>query len=234
VAELIAKELAPLCSSLGPCKAPWISGKTPRRFLVKELSLHRKRASSRIAGMPAQVLPRLRPKVLIAAVFVALPPILFYAILFHKAMNVPLEDDYEALLDFLNQMAELRSVSAKASYFLAVQFNEYKLFFGHGLVWLQFALFGRIDIRLLCALGNGFVLLLAILLWKMFLPNREDFAYRMAFFVPVSWLLFQLQYVETLNWAMPSLANLPVLVFSLGAIFWCERLVWRSAGLWSA
>ena len=168
--------------------------------------------------MPAQVLPRVPRKALIPAVFVALPAVLFYAILFREAINVPLLDDYEALLDFLNRMAELKSVSARASYFLASQFNEYKLFFGHGVAWLQLAIFGHMDIRLLCALGNASILLLAVVLWRMFLPNHQNLTYRMALFIPVSWLLFQLQYAETLNWAMPSLQNLPVLSFSLGAI----------------
>jgi hypothetical protein len=162
-------------------------------------------------------------KALIPAFFVALPAILFYAILFRKAINVPFMDDYEALLDFLNRMTELQSGSAKASYFLASQFNEYKLFFAHGVAWLQLALCGHVYIKLLCAVGNGFVLLLAVLLWKMFLPDYKNLTHRLAFFIPVSWLLFQLQYAQTLNWAMPSLQNLPVLFFSLGAIYLLVR-----------
>ena len=173
--------------------------------------------------MVGRVLPRLRPKALIVALFVALPAVLFYAILFRQALNIPRLDDYDALLGFLNQMAGLGSVSSKASYFLATQHNEYKLFFEHGIVWLEFAIFGHIDLRFLCALGNGFILLLAVLLWKMFLPDYKDFASRLAFFLPVSWLLFQLQYVETLNWAMTSLQGLPVLFFSLGAIYLLVR-----------
>jgi hypothetical protein len=173
--------------------------------------------------MPTRVMSCLRPKVLVAAVVVALPAILFYGILFRKAVNVPLNDDYEALLDFLNQVAKFRSVSARASYFLASQFNEYKLFFAHAVAWLQLTLFGHIDLRVLSALGNASVLLLAILLWKMFLPDHKNLARRMAFFVPVSYLIFQLGYAATLNWAMPSLQNLPVLVFSLGTIYFLVR-----------
>jgi hypothetical protein len=180
-------------------------------------------ALNRGAGIPVRVLPRSRLKILIAGLLLALPPVLFYAILFREAVNLPFQDDYEALLDFLNQMADLPGISAKVSYFLASQFNEYKLFFGHGLAWLQFALMGHVGITLLCAVGNAFVLLLAALLWKMFIPHQTNLAHRMAFFIPVSWLLFQLQYVETLNWAMPSLANFPVLVFSLGAIYLLVR-----------
>jgi hypothetical protein len=138
-------------------------------------------------------------------------------------MNVPMFDDYEALLDFLNHMAELKSASARVSYFLAAQFNEYKLFFGHAVAWLQFAFLGHTDVRVLCAIGNGFVLLLAILLWVMFLPDHENLARRTAFFIPISYLLFQLGYSATLNWAMPGLQNLPVLVFSLGTIYLLVR-----------
>ncbi len=173
--------------------------------------------------MSGKALTRLRPKVLILAAAVAFPAILFYTVLFRQALNIPLFDDYDALLDFLNQMTELRTGPAKASYFLVAQHNEYKLFFERGLAWLELIFSGHIDLRFLCALGNGFVLLLGILLWKMFLPNHKNLAFRLAFFVPISWLLFQLQYIGTLNWAMGSLQNFPVLFFSLGAIYLLVR-----------
>jgi hypothetical protein len=170
-----------------------------------------------------QASPASRIWTLIAASLVAVPAILFYAILFRESLNLPLDDDYGAFLNFLNQLVQLKSVPAKISYFLASQHAEYKLFFIHGLAWLQFDLCGHIDFKLLCAIGNGFVLLLAILLWKMFLPNHKDLASRLAFFVPVSWLLFQLQYYETLDWAMGALQNISVLVFSLGTIYLLVR-----------
>jgi hypothetical protein len=174
-------------------------------------------------AVPTDVSPRLGPKTLFAAVLVALPAIAFYAILFRKAINVPLDDDYQALLDFLNHMAELKTTPARISYFFADQFNEYKLFFGHSVAWAQFALLGHTDLKVLYAIGNGFVLLLAILLWMMFLPNHKNLARRAAFFIPISYLLFQLGYSATMNWAMPSLQNLPVFVFSFGAIYLLVR-----------
>jgi hypothetical protein len=183
-------------------------------------------------AMLTRASPRLQPKGLVAAVLVALPAVLFYGILFRHASKIPLDDDYEALLDFLNQMAQLKSASSRASYFMAAQFNEYKLFFGHAVAWLQFSFFGQADFRVLCAIGNGFVLLLAILLWIMFLPGHKNLAHRTAFFIPVSYLLFELGYAETLNWAMPSLVNLPVLVFSLGTLYLLMRGSRRA--FWSA
>ncbi|MGA9670428.1 MAG: hypothetical protein WBQ94_14540, partial [Terracidiphilus sp.] len=150
--------------------------------------------------------------------FVTLPAILFYSLLFRDAVNIPFWDDYDALLEFLNHMTLLDGLSAKISYFLAAQHNEYKLFLLHGVAWLQYVFFGHIDFRVLSILGDTFVLLLAILLWTMFLPNRKDLAGRLVLFIPVSWLLFQFQYWETLNWSMAGLQNLPILVFSLAAI----------------
>jgi len=164
-----------------------------------------------------------RPMLLIVASLVAAPAILFYMILFRDVIDLPLDDDYNAVLEFLNRLITLDSIPAKVSWFFASQHNEYKLFFVHGLVWLQFGLFGHIDFRLLCALGNAFVLLLAILLWRMFLPDQKDLAKRLFFFMPVTWLLFQLQYYETLDWAMGSLQNIAVVVFSLGAIYLLAR-----------
>jgi hypothetical protein len=169
--------------------------------------------------MPALLLPRLRFRVPIAALCVVLPAVIFYSVLFLRAINLPLDDDYEALLDFLNKLVELKGFAAKTSYFFSSQYNEYKLFFGHAVAWLQLSLFGHVNIRVLCAIGNAFVLLLAILLWKMFLPNHRDLGDRLIFFIPVSWGLLQLEYVETLNWAMPSLQNIPVLLFSFGTIY---------------
>jgi hypothetical protein len=167
--------------------------------------------------------PRARFKTILAGLFAVLPAILFYTILFRNALNLPILDDYDALLNFLNEITQLGSTPAKAAYFLASQHNEYKLFLTHGIVWLAYSLGGHIDFRILFAIGNGFVLLLAILLWKMFLPNCKDTANRLAYFIPVTWLLFQLQYWETLNWAMTGIQNLGVLVFSLGAIYLLVR-----------
>ena len=111
-----------------------------------------------------------------------------------------------------------KGLSARTLFFLAAQHNEYKLFFAHGVAWVQLAAAGHVNFSCLCVLGDAAVFALALILWRMFLPGPIDPAKRLAFFVPVAWLLFQLEYWETLDWAMASLENLWVVVFSLGAI----------------
>ena len=146
-------------------------------------------------------------------VLIAIPVMAFYAILFRNVLNVPFLDDYQAILGLANHAAGL-SPWNQLSYLLTAQHNEYKLVFEHGIVWTEFLILKRIDFRILCVIGDLSVVLIGIALWRMFLPSR-DFAARAMLFVPVAWLLFQLQYVETLNWAMTSLQNLPVVAFSL-------------------
>jgi hypothetical protein len=167
--------------------------------------------------------PASRIHTLIAALFVGFPPIVFYTVLFRNALDIPNHDDYYVPLSFLNQLVLLKTISEKATLFLTFQHNEYKLFFLQALAWLQLVLCGHVSLTLLDAIGNGFVLLLGFLLWKMFLPTHRDFATRLAFFIPVSCLLFQLQYWETLNWASTGLQHLAVLPFSFGAIYLLVR-----------
>jgi hypothetical protein len=168
---------------------------------------------------PASSPPTKPLGVAVPLLFVALPAILFYGILVCNISTIPYDDDYFTLLGFLNQLVPLQSISAKVMYFLAAQHNEYKLFFVHAVAWSQYALFGHLDLRVLALFGDLFILLLAILFWKMFLPRHNSLPARLAYFIPVSWLLFQLQYWETANWAMASLQNTPVLFFSFGAIY---------------
>jgi hypothetical protein len=168
-------------------------------------------------------------RVAIPALFVAIPPIFFFTVLVRNALNIPIYDDYDALLNFLNQLTQLNSMSAKVSYFFASQHGEIKLFLLHGLTCLQVYFLGHIDFLTLSAVGNGFIFLLGILLWKMFLPDCKDLATRLAYFVPVSWLLFQLQYWMNLDFATPGLQHIAVLPFAFGTIY----MLVRGRGPWA-
>ena len=169
----------------------------------------------------------LPPGVAISALFVALPALLFYGILSRHLVNIPYMDDYE-ILSFLNRVAQAGSAAAKLRLFLAWQHNEYKLFFVDGVAWAQFAVVGHVNFAQLCVLGDSAVVPLGLILWSMFLPGHKDLARRLALFVPVAWLLFQMVYSGSLNWPLASLQNLWVIVFSLGAIR-CLLLAQRKA-----
>lgn len=154
----------------------------------------------------------------VPAFLIALPAALFNGVLFRHLVDLPISDDYDAVLRFLNEMVQAKGVAAKLSVLGGEQHNEYKLFFGNAVAWAQFSLLGHVNFAWLCVLGDSAVLVVALLLWRMLLPGEKDLARRLAYFVPVAWLLFQLEYWETLNYAMAALQNLWVIVFCLGAI----------------
>ena len=108
----------------------------------------------------------------VAALLVALPPVFFYTILFRTAVNLPIIDDYEAVLGFVSQSMQHSGILGQLGYLLTSQHNEYKLYVMQGIVWLQYRACGHIDFRILSAIGNSLVLLLGILLWKIFFAGE--------------------------------------------------------------
>lgn len=168
------------------------------------------------------VQPRSHIRVVIAGLFVAMPMIIFYTILFRMALDIPFFDNYGGL-DFMNRLMQVKGFTGKLSFLLSSQFNEYKLVFAEGIAWLQYDLLGHVDFKVLSAISNGFVLLLAFLLWKMFLPAHKDLGTRLALFIPVSWFLFQLQYYELLNWGGAGLQHIPSTLFAFAAIYLLVR-----------
>jgi hypothetical protein len=152
-----------------------------------------------------------------------LPIGFFYGVLARHVTNIPYADDYEAVLEFLEHFSRLPTILAKLSYIISAQHNEYKPMFASLIFALQYKFLGHPDFVTLSWLGNAFVLPLFFLLWLHFLPHEEDLSRRLLFFVPVSFLLFQLQYSETLDWSMPGLQNIPILVFSLACIAFLSR-----------
>lgn len=158
-------------------------------------------------------------RVIVPGLLTATPAIFFCVIAVRTSLNIPQLDDYHALLEFINNLIKLPGLSSKLTYLLHAQHNEYKLIFEHAVTWLQYALFGQVNIRVLCLIGDAFFVLLGFFLWKMFLPKRQDLASRLTLFIPVSWLLFQLEYHETVNWAESGLAYPTVIVFSFAAIY---------------
>jgi hypothetical protein len=159
-----------------------------------------------------------RKRVALLAILVAAPPILFFALLQRFQVNIPVWDDYDALLSFANDIALSKGFKARFLLLLASQHTEYKIFFADAVAWAQLGLTGHLNFAYICVLGNSAVFLVALVLWWQFLPGERNLARRLAYFVPVSWLLFQFEYSESLNWAVAGLQNLWVVAAAIGAI----------------
>jgi hypothetical protein len=152
---------------------------------------------------------------LVSALSAVPAALVFYILLWRSGIDLPIADDYHAVLTFTDGLARLNSWYSRIVYILTFQHNEYKLVFESTIFALQYWLIGHVAFRPLVCLGDAFVLLLFAVLMSLYRPPPTSSGTRLLLFMPVSLLLFQLQYATTLNWAMGSLQNLPVLTFSL-------------------
>jgi hypothetical protein len=155
--------------------------------------------------------------VLILAVI--LPGVISFGVLSRQALTVPYQDDYKAILDFGLRYEHLPSSETKVIAIATEQFNEYKLGFEHAVVATELELTHHLNFTFLTVIGNLFLLPIAYLLWLTYERDQSDLLCRLLEFLPISLLIFSLTYWETLNWAMTGLQNVPVVCFSLLAIY---------------
>jgi hypothetical protein len=159
-----------------------------------------------------------KPSRLLRFIVVLGPMAAFYGLIQVQRYNIPYWDDYDAVLDLLVHLWRLPTTFEKLHYLASFQHNEYRLIFENLVVVLQTMIYSHTDFALLSLLGSAFVLPIYYLLWRNFLPGEQDGGRRFLLFVPVAFLLFQLNYAEMLNWTTASLQNLPVIAFSLACI----------------
>jgi hypothetical protein len=152
------------------------------------------------------------------AIIVA-PIAAFYGLLASETVNIPFMDDYGGCLGFVSNWIQLPTFREKLLFILTSQANEYKIVFCHALYVLQYLIFGHINFAVLSTVGNLFVLPLYIVLFRMWAADSPRNDLHVSLFIPVSWVLFQLQYYSLLSWPASTLQNIPVLFFSLLTIY---------------
>jgi hypothetical protein len=147
------------------------------------------------------------------------PIIVACAVLGHFMFSYPCQDDYHAILEFSLHYQRLSDPWSRLTYIVAAQHVDYKLIFEHSLLVLQLHLLGHVNFTILVLIGDAFLFGILFAVWKMCFPQKEDIHTQLLLFAPVSLLLFSLNYSETLDWAMACLQNLPVVFFSMMALY---------------
>lgn len=163
---------------------------------------------------------------------IAAPIICFYALLALHLVNLPLGDDYETALPFMARFATMNWLQ-RLELIFQFQHNEYKLFFENAILALQYLVLGHPNFIVLCLIGDFLVLVLFYGIWTRLMP-KLDLDQKLMTAVPIAFLLFELRYAETLNWATPTLQNIGVLVFALFCVSSLTQDHYRSACLFFA
>jgi hypothetical protein len=158
-----------------------------------------------------------------AIIAVTLPAILFYSVLFRTTLNLPILDDYNAILNFLNRWVECRTASEKFVWFLSSQLVDVKTFFIHAVALAEYLAVGHVNFRFLTLCYVGLIPPLVLLLWKMFIPSCSNKTVRLVLFLPVSFLVFQLQYMTELDVVTTGMQHIAGLLFSFLTIYWLHQ-----------
>ncbi len=147
----------------------------------------------------------------------------YYAMLFGTAFNLPKEDDYDAILGFMNGYTIQSGWLQKLRYLAASQHNEYKLYLEHIVAIVQHAATGSVNFAVLQCLGDlavlGIFAVVAANLAGAETGFRRGFA-----LLPLAFLIFSLRSHDALNFAMSGLQNMAVLLFALLALHFLVRV----------
>lgn len=161
-------------------------------------------------------------RLLVSAWLVALLPVtIFFGLLAKYVTYLPVEDDYDALLGVAISWTHTHGWQRVLLY-LTNQHNEYKPFLQNALLGLQLGTVHHVVLWPWIWVGNILVLACLLPFWRRCAPGRPLFQ-RFVLFLPVIWILINLNYAETLNFALSDMQEIPVLLFSLLAIEFATR-----------
>ncbi|HEY1994271.1 MAG TPA: hypothetical protein VGG81_07695 [Edaphobacter sp.] len=162
-------------------------------------------------------------RLVIAICLIAAPALAFYVILYKTAVNLPLLDDYQSILDVGNSIAKTHDPLSRLEVVVTSQHNGYKQLTNNVLVWACYRFTGHVRMLLLIAIGDAFALLIFLPVALMARSLTTDRATWLLLLVPVACFIFQLQYASALNFASCSIQEIGVIAFSLLSIYFLSK-----------
>ncbi len=153
-------------------------------------------------------------------VFLAIFPMGIYTFLvIYFSVNIPIWDDYDTVLAYLNMPESLRCQ------IFFYQHNEHKIAWTRLMVEGYYRIVGKINFVHLIYLGNLALLFMFFSLSGIFKRQKN-----LILFVPVSYLLFQPQAWENMTWVTGSIQNFYILFFALMTFyFWNKKTLFGYA-----
>ncbi len=151
----------------------------------------------------------------VATIFILLP-ILLYIIIFS---SISLNINYVAFDDILI-LGIIPQVQQSTSWMqtweaLSSPFPEHRLIFSRSVVLFFNTIFGHLNLVWLMIVGNICWALCAFVFYKAFQSLKINLWY----FVPITWLWFNIQFNENIFWGVSSLCNFGVLLFVLCSLY---------------
>jgi hypothetical protein len=146
----------------------------------------------------------------LAFLLILLPIVTFFGFLFRYMLNVPVNDDYPAVLVFLNLYVKAPSLGEKLKLIFA-QHNEHRIVFSRIWTLLSYKFQGNVNFNFLSFAGDLTLVGPAVIFFRKFLDLKRSWF----LFIPVTVLLFNLSSWENMTFAMCALSNFAVHFFIL-------------------
>ncbi|MFD2936559.1 hypothetical protein [Spirosoma flavum] len=142
----------------------------------------------------------------------AIPILIFFFTFFHFISNIPFQDDYDALLEPVTKFKQMSAFSW--SEFLQIiwtQDDERRIVIDRIAAIFIYLLTGQLDLRLHAFLGLLSLLGILYLIYTIIKGARLP----LSLIITSSLLLFQIQYYETIFWAMIPFQHIIVYFFAI-------------------
>lgn len=153
-------------------------------------------------------------KSIIPAIVLAVPVLLWVAVICYYSINLPWYDDFDPFPDFLHKWITSGSLLERLQLLFQPN-NEHRMVIGKLVTVIYYKITGQLNFTFLHLAGACFTLGTLALFWSAFKKTRLNAWY----FLPVPFLLFQLQYHLIFLWAICGLQHQPVVFFVCLSMF---------------
>jgi len=147
--------------------------------------------------------------------FIFIPAIVYFSLVNKYALNIPSQDDYDAILGFLSKFETAHGL--ERMYLLISQHNEHRILSSRIVYVLYYHIFGNINFRSIIFIGNTqlfLVFIFAVIFIKKCLPGQwviASFFTSLCLFDPNGW--------ENADFAMGSMQNYGIIMLFTASLY---------------
>jgi hypothetical protein len=139
---------------------------------------------------------------------ILLPLSIYFYFVYFYSLNLPFADDFTNLSQAISIFQSTNFNEAFSIVFVLE--NGHRIAFTRLIYILSHALSGEIDFKILILIGNISLVVLLCLFFNVLKVPRSNLLY----FIPISILLFQLQFWKNMTWAASSIQHQYILLFT--------------------
>nr|WP_229208826.1 hypothetical protein [Dyadobacter luticola] len=147
-------------------------------------------------------------------IFMAVPIAVWIFVILYYSVNLPWYDDFDPFSDFLHKWITEPDFATRLKLLFQPN-NEHRMVIGKLVTLLYYWVTGHLNFTLLHIAGSSFMLGTLYLFWRAFKSSGLSWWY----FLPVPFLMFQLQFHLAFLWAICALQHPPVVFFASLSMF---------------